>query len=337
MTTSNITPTEDTTPRRQGVLQRVLTTGVGIGLLVAVVYIAGTENLADLRHLRVLPTALAALSSLGVTGLVALRWGVLVNALAGEKVASWTDYYHYHIVSRSIGFLLPKDIADVSGRTAWLYQTGRVSVVQGGASVLLDRLYDFANNLVFVLAVIPYWAGWVNASTGWGIVLALPVIMGGVFYVFFDTTVSLLRWLYQTMRRIKLVARRLPETPNLGDLDRGTLVRAYMLSTAKGWFMIARFVLIGLAVSPPIPAGQIVFAMPLAQLSYALAFTPGGLGIFEAGWLAALTLSEVAAESISLYLISQRLIIMVSILLLGLLSQARFVIAGRRAKASGPQ
>ncbi len=97
--------------------RHLLLLAVGLALFGSFVYLGGVESLRQLGHMRLVPLAGVLATTLGITTITALRWGMLANALVGRRVASWLAYYHYLVVSRAWGFVLPKDLTDLGGRT----------------------------------------------------------------------------------------------------------------------------------------------------------------------------------------------------------------------------
>lgn len=304
--------------------------GVGLALLGLLISLGGGDSLCRLGRMRPLPLVEALLVTLGITGATAGRWGILANALGGGRVAMWHDYYHYFVVSRALGFILPKDVTDLGGRTVWLNQLHGLGLFRAGASVLFDRLLDLLCMSVFLLATLPYWLGWVQAPVGIGLMFGLAAAVGGLLFVSYrslmTSAVCLLNKGLLLAHRIPWLRKRLPEMLGVAGLDRGMVLRVYSFSLVKFACTAGRLVFFASALSLPISPTLILLGMPLGQLSYLFAFTPGGLGIFEAGWFAILKLGGVATEYATTFVVGQRILTLILIGMLALLSQILYVL-----------
>ena len=96
--------------------------------------------------------------------------------------------------------------------------------------------------------------------------------------------------------------------------------RIGLLSLARYLAVLAQFWTVAAGVGIAMSFFQIAAAAPLGQLAGMAGFTPGALGIQEAGWLGAFTWVGLDAVAIGLFVLSQRLIITAYFSVLSLLS-----------------
>jgi uncharacterized membrane protein YbhN (UPF0104 family) len=320
-------------PIGRGLVEHLFLLGLGLALFGLLIHLGGVESLRQLVHLRPIPLIGALLATLGITSAIAWRWGTLANALGGDRVAAWPDYFHYFIVGRALGFVLPKDIIDLGSRTVWLNHQHSLALPKASASVALDRLSDVLTFLVFLLAALPFWLGWVQAPVGIGLMLGMATLVGGLLFVVHRPLVAGAGWLLnrglRLVNQMPWLRRRSLETLDVTGLDRGMVLRVYLFGLVKFGFTAARLVLFAMALSLPISPTLILLGTPLGQLSYLFAFTPGGLGIFEAGWFAILILGGVAAGHATTFVVGQRVLTMALIAILVLCSQILFTLRRR--------
>ena len=104
------------------------------------------------------------------------------------------------------------------------------------------------------------------------------------------------------------------------DLPQRALSRAYLFAISKFLFTVIRFVFLAMALDMQVSPLIFLLGAPMGQLSFLLAFTPGGLGIFEAGWYAVLAQAGVPDNHISPFLIEQRVFTTLFVGILALLS-----------------
>ncbi len=324
----------------KSLIKHLFSLGSGLFLLGLLVFIGGTESLNQLAHMHALPLAGALLTTIGINVSIAGRWGMLANTLAGRRVASWLDYYHYFIISRAMGFVLPKDVTDLGSRTAALNQVHGMSLTQAGASVLFDRLADLLSLCIFLAATLPYWLGIASAQTTFVLMGVFPLVVGVAVVLAHRQFIAATIWLFNSLlglfRYIPVLRRRSPKRLEATALDRPTVIGVYLWSLLKFGFTAARMVCFALAIGVPIPAALLILGTPPGQLSYLFAFTPGGLGIFEAGWFAILSVAGVASEHVTAYVVGQRLLTLLLIILLALLSQGLYLLRHYRRGQGQP-
>ena len=313
----------------KGLLKHLFFFGSGLFLFGLFVYLNRAEGWHHLRHVRLLPLAVALLASFGITASIAIRWGTLANAVGGGRKAAWHDYYHYFIISRILGFILPKDITDLAGRTAWLNQSHGFSLPQSGASVVLDRLFDVGTTAMFLAASLLYWLGWVSAQVAIGLMLAFTAVVGVLSLVCHKRFLIGLTWVidggFRLIHLLPWIGKRSSNSLQLTSLEQGVVQRVYLFSLFKFGCTTGRLVLFALALNVPISPTLILLGTPVAQLTYLFAFTPGGLGIFEAGWLAILILGEVSRDHAMIFVVGQRILTVILVGLLAVLSQLLYM------------
>ncbi len=307
-------------------VRHALLLSIGLGLIAGIVALGSAESLERLGHLEPAPTALAFAATIGLTGAVATRWRLLADALAGRAAARWRHYYHYFIVSRLLGFVLPKDVTDLGSRTLCLARFHQVPMAPAGASVLFDRLFDLGTAGMMLVAALPYWLGWISAASGIVVMAAVALSVGVAFLVLHRTIMAVpIRVLNLVGRTIARLRHRQPaESLSADALDRDVVLHAYAISLAKFSLTAGRMVLFCAALGLDVDPWLVVMATPVGQMAYALAFTPGGLGIFEAGWFGILRHAGVDAESAAAIVVGQRLLTLFMIGILAALSQASF-------------
>lgn len=316
----------------KGLVQHLLLLVVGIAIIAVLVYISGFDSLKQFEHLQPVPVVAASLATVGITGAIAGRWGILTNALAKTQVAGWLDYYHYVIISRLVGFVLPKDLMDLGGRAGALNRLHNLPLAQASACVLLDRVFDLVSIALFLPITLLYWLGWVTAwptaALMFGIAVLAPVTLCLAYKSIAAHGIRLLnagsRFFPQTNKRLSQVLDNI-------SLDQSVIVKTYLLSLAKFVFTGLRFVCFALALDLPISPFIIFFGLPIGQLSYLLAFTPGGLGIFEAGWFGILSAGRIAPEPATAFIVGQRIL---TIMIIGILAASSQIIFTLRSRAN---
>lgn len=323
--------------RRTGILSHIVRLGLGLGLVVAIVAVGGLEGLQNLGALDPLFVLVALASTLGIVAAIAVRWRLLLHAMVHRRVARFGDYVHYFLVSRLLGYVLPKDASDIGSRVAHLSRVHGVPVSQAGGSVVFDRLFDALTVGLAAVAAFAHWLGWFGPEEAIGVMVGLAVVVGGVLAAAHRPLMHApIRLFNATDALVRRIARRDPR-PDGGPLaperlGRGVVVGAYVASVAKFAITAIRNVAYAAALGLPIPAVVLVLASPLAQLAYLVAFTPGGLGIFEAGWVGTLRMAEVELATATAFAVGHRVLTLAFIASLTATSHVLRVVLRREAR-----
>lgn len=277
---------------------------------------------------------------MAITALMAARWGIINNSVRGipTKRASWFEYYHYTITGRLLGLFLPKDLSAIFAKSAWLKVRHQQRVTETGVSAILDRLFDLLMATIMLAAVLPFWLGIIapreTVATMAGLcvcVLLLSLYQGP----------KMLTLCNMALRKFSWLLHRLPiEKGNYHDMaiqpqqvKHHLFAKLFLISLAKFCLTSARLALFSAALGLAIPGHVILFSTPVGQFSYLFAFTPGGLGIFEAGLFGALTLSGTQQGIATLFILGQRVFTTVFIVILATVSQLVFL-ARKRGNSS---
>lgn len=297
---------------------------LGAAIFSCLIYYGSSRTLATLGNLDAV-FLLAALAATVLIGLsVSLRWGLLANAMARRRVASYFEYYYYFIISRALGFLLPKDVTDFGMRSLLLKRLHGYRLAKSGSSVVLDRMFDAGTTGILLLAVLPFWTELSGAGNTIVLIIILTTAAGAVFWLAHAQVLAILekvtRWGMQLAGRIPRIKKHLQFQPDYSWLGRDKLLILYLLSLTKFALTAARLIFFSLAMGLPISPTLILLGTPLGQLSYVFAFTPGGLGIFELGWLGILSFAGVGTEDTIAFVVGQRVLTVLLVAFLALLS-----------------
>ncbi|MBE2220920.1 MAG: flippase-like domain-containing protein [Anaerolineae bacterium] len=252
----------------------------------------------------------------GFAGMVsAWRLQVAAESLTAGWVAPWRRFFYVNMTARALGLVLPRALSSLGGKSVGLRAFG-IPIARSVWIVLVDNLFDILvlgvltlpSLLLFRDLVSPL--GYYLFAGGVMIVLALLLWWG----ILTRWLLILLTWIHRIpwlSKRIKLDTQTaetiLPAPKPALQLQGLTLV----LSLAIGltYFFIAR------AISISVPLSAILASFAIVQLSLIIAVAPGGLGIFDLGWLGLLHLIGVPEDQALTFVIAQRTYIFVFVLI----------------------
>ena len=101
------------------------------------------------------------------------------------------------------------------------------------------------------------------------------------------------------LSRYPIMNKLIGSVSRLGEINQSTWYRLLALSCFKYALLIGRVVLVGSAGTLGVDGWHLAAFNSLGQAGYAIGVTPGGLGVFEAGWYGILrTISDERRRSL---------------------------------------
>lgn len=308
--------------RGRAILKGVLQLLLGVGLFAGVLWWVAPpwDEIAGIIRLQPQWLLLSLLGSAVATFVTAARWKLLSEMMGGSHLP-YGIYFHYLALTRVIGQVLPTVLVDVIGRGAALKAAGSDSRLgQLIAPVVLERLLDLLlplSLLGWALAVhLQLLPAWLDPWSSLGLLVALFVL---VAIPMLHPLVRVALLAYGWIRRLRRHDRTLPLPP-------APLVTV-QLSARIVTFGVLRYASIqfqywgaGAGLGVMLAPLVLVMATPLAQLAGLVGITPGGLGMQEGGWVAALEQLGEAPAAIVVFMAGTRIMMSVNFGVLALLS-----------------
>lgn len=260
---------------------------------------------------------LVALLIYGVVGIIsALRLRVVAQALTSDEVGSRRRFYYLSMTARVLGLVLPRGISTLGGKSVGLRALG-ISLRRSLWIVLMDNIYDI---LTLGLAAIPaifFLQDQIGVVSLVVLTLALWALLAlalwltvsrGKVAAIFEWLLARVPWLSQRLELDDRIAAHL--FPRAGPA-----LSALLHTAVLNVLLIATYAAISRALELSAPFWLFAAAFPITQLSLVIAVAPGGLGIFDLGWLGLLRLGGMPQEEALTFVVAQRAFIYVFVLL----------------------
>ena len=260
----------------------------GVLIISTLMWFGGAGMLRAIANASLLPQ----LGALGVGMLTyvvaARRWQAVTNSLCGRPVATFREFLRARVITGSVGFLMPRELAESGGRALWLTRFRMVPGLIAVQSIVIDRLCDLLFALLALLPTLALVAGFTSAPmatllTGLGCVavvgigpIALRPLIAGSGPAF--------GYMAARLSRYPIMNKLIGSVSRLGEINQSTWYRLLALSCFKYALLIGRVVLVGSAGTLGVDGWHLAAFNSLGQAGYAIGVTPGGLGVFEAGW-----------------------------------------------------
>ncbi|MBU0703757.1 MAG: flippase-like domain-containing protein [Chloroflexi bacterium] len=247
--------------------------------------------------------------------LSATRLQLVARSLAGQELAPWRRFYYLTMTACALGLVVPRSLSTLGGKSVGLRALG-VSLKRSFWTVLLDNLFDLVLLGVLIVPSLLFLEGWVSSGTFTALTLGSILMLAGALW--WVTTAGRLLPLVRWLKRIPRLESAL-RIDHAGIIDllptRPTALRALGLSALLNGALATRFYYIARAVGVAHPWLIFIAGFPMTQLSLVLAVTPGGLGLFDAGWYGVLLLGGMPHQEALTFVIAQRAYIFVFVLI----------------------
>ncbi len=285
---------------------------LSFGLFGIIVWYAGPEPwrqllLADRR------TLLLAFCVHGSASMVAaIRLRFLTQSITGRRQPAWRRFYYLTMSARALGLILPRTVSAIGGKTVGLRAMG-VPIKYAVWIIVVDNLFDVTLLFFTAIPALLFMRGLISAGL---FLLLIPAAIGLLALLIWwllrnNHLETVLNWL----RRIPWLARRL----DFGEKRPFPPAKDALI--ALGWSVLLNgiiaisFYTIGRSIGVPVTLPLLLASYPLVQLSLIIAIAPGGLGIFDAGWLGLLRLGGIPEAVALAFVVAQRAFVYVFVLI----------------------
>lgn len=298
------------------------------------VWVSGPENLARVRETDLRYAFLVLGATVGIIIPAALRWDLVLRALLPGYQFPLGTSLRVVLLGLALGQVTTTDVGSASSRLVYLTQGRQVPLGQASYSVLLDRWLD----VLVLLLLIPASALALPGILSPAAALLLMGIASGLFVVLaarWPTMVSAPLWWgigVATFLLKRVLKHRAAQELGIAQRQLGAadLARAFGLSFARMFFVGIRTWLVLLAVGSELSFGDLWLLLPLAQATLLVPITPGGLGIYEAGWYGILIARGVSPEETLLFVVLNRVLSVVALLIITAASELASLLVRRR-------
>jgi len=237
--------------------------------------------------------------------IAALRWYLILAGSFSFSGITFIKLFRIVMLGRIVGTSTHQFLGDVGSRSLYLKSEGH-SLQAAGVSIMTEKLLE---GLMFLSVVIAFWLSLLDPQG------MIPVC------VFVFASFLLLFLLTRFVNPIVAVIERFFTRPHAVLKEMSSQAKnlglALVLLTALKYLSVTlRFLVIFHLCRINLDFVKCFWGTACAQLGLMVGITPGGLGFVEAGWTGALHFYDIDPGLISRFLIVQRLLITISVVLL---------------------
>lgn len=296
---------------------RLLLQFLSVLLFIFILWWAGPDPWVQISRGKILPV-LTAFSLHGVATLIsAIRLKMITQSVTPQmQLPSLARFYSINILSRALGIVMPRSISGMGGKAAGLNRLG-ISLRRSLWIVMLDNLFDILVLTTLSIPALLFLTKTIDRTAF--LPLCIASLTAPAFFTWWGANPRHAAFLLDKMMHIQWLANRF----KLRELEidsllpsQKTSLAALLWSIALNFTLAFSFYFMGQAVSLQSEWSAYLASYPLAQLSLIIALAPGGLGIFDLGWLGLLQASGIPESAALTYVVAQRAYVTIYILIL---------------------
>ncbi len=298
--------------------QTVLGYLIGLAILVTLIYLGGVKSIQATFSPNPGFLLLTFIAHLALSTISAIRWGYMINVMEKYKVCSYYSYFFAFISGNFFGQYISRAGGDLLLRPSILNRISGVSLKNGFYAVFLEKVLDIIFIFIVLIPAILYLF---NLTTGFISLLILSVSLIFLLYLFVWKNIGLLAVLKKLLERIFFILKKMfllnrlakdrylekiRHLDKLALFEREALLNLFTMTLVRYLTVVCRLYFLAIALDLSIPLPVLFVGLPIAQLSLALSFTPGGLGVLEGGWYAVFAIAGIPQVDRVTFLIGQR-------------------------------
>lgn len=321
-------------------LRTALKLALGLGLLAGLVYwlLPGADELrAALARAELRPGWLGVclLATCAATLVTSARWRLMAEAMGGNRLPL-VAYFHSLALTKILGQVSSAFVMDIVGRGVALRAAGsQRGLGHAITQAVLERVFDLVLPVMLLAWALVAWRGGWDGPAATGSFAGVCLLFAALAAVCLAPLTRLALRVYAAARALRARIRRIPDSDEPLDppvVDRRLAVRIGVYSLLRYLSAMLLFWSTAAGIGVDFSFFQIAAATPIGQLAGMLGFTPGALGIQEAGWVGGFKWVGADDAAIALFVLSSRLVMTTSFAVLVLASWPLL----RRSRAHQP-
>lgn len=309
-------------------LLRIFLGAIIIGI---VVWASDPASWDRIKEARPAPAAMVFVLSALLVLVSAWKWRLVLRALGPGAAYNIADLFRVFNLGVALGIVVSQDVGMATSRITYLSRNEKMGVRQASFSVFLDRWFDLV-----ALAVVTPASGLFLMdlmSTTYSVAFMLvsftlllaaslvwPTAATSLFTAGFEIITSFIRRFVQRWKAIGQVT----SAESAEAISRTQLIYILTLSLVRILIVGVRAWLVMIALGMDLSLVDTLLLVPVVQLTLLISFTPGGLGFYDAGWYGILLAMGISQGDALLFILVQRALITVSILLTVALTEIPF-------------
>lgn len=302
---------------------------LGITLVYFLIRISGLsfkelfERCANIKFTYIL--LMIALSFLSIF-LKSIRWSLIVRILTDRDKFPRGFFFYYTCISTLMTQIVSQAFVNIGVKTLSLKYKQNINVIEGSSTGVIEHLLNILIILASALPSFLFVTKLVSPSLAIGLSLMLIififVLTNSYYYLMLKYTYATISFAYNIIGKIPFLKRfasyDLSFSNSTTEIKKTCAMKLLIFSVLIYYALLIRFYIYGGALNIDIPFFQFILTFPIVYIINAIGITPGSIGISEFGWFGVLLFIGVGREDASIYIVSQRIFSIISILIITL-------------------
>lgn len=258
--------------------------------------------------------------------LKSIRWSLIVRILTDKDKLPRGFFFYYTCISTLMTQIISQAFVNIGVKTLSLKYKQNVNVIEGSSTGVIEHVL---NILVILASVLPSFL-FVTKIIPIPLAIALSLILiicilvltNYYYYLLLKYTYAIISFVYKIIGKIPFLKRfasyDLSFTDATSEIKKTCALKLLIFSVLIYYALLIRYYIYGGALGIDIPFFQLVLTFPIVYIINAIGITPGSIGISEFGWFGVLLFIGVGREDASIYIISQRIFSIISILIVSI-------------------
>lgn len=228
-----------------------------------------------------------------------VRWKLISDEIAGRKTASFLSFLSIYLRTISLGQFISQSGSLLVARPIYMRKKYNFTYKESFITLFIEKVADLY--YVFVFFLIFLFNFFFNNH--WITLSILLFFISSLIFVYKIQKIE--KYIYWILKKIGKIKKKNVNI-DLKKLEFHSYKKLAILSIIRFFAYGLRFFLLAKAINLSISYTDILLGMPIAQLSLIFAFTPGALGVLEAGWSGVLKIFQYSNNTIGYFVLGFR-------------------------------
>lgn len=301
----------------------------GITLVYSLIRISGLsfkelyERCANIEYTYILLMIALAFLSLF---LKSVRWSLIVRILTDKDEFPRGFFFYYTCISTLMTQIVSQAFVNIGVKTLSLKYKQNISVIEGSSTGVIEHVLNILIILASALPSFLFVTELIPQSLAIGISLMLIIIVfvltNNYYYLMLKYIYAAILFIYNIIGKIPILKRfagyDLSFSDSTSEIKKRCAMKLLIFSVLVYYALLIRYYIYGGALNIDIPFFPFILTFPIVYIINAIGITPGSIGISEFGWFGVLLFIGVGKEDASIYIVSQRVFSIISILIISL-------------------
>lgn len=252
------------------------------------------------------------------------RWSLIVRLLTNKEKFPNGFFFHYTCLSTLMAFFVSQTFSHLGVKTLSLKYKQDIRVIEGSSTVVIEHILNFliilASALPSFLFVAKLLPGIPALCASIALIISIFMVTNYYYSLMLKYIYAAISFVYKIIGKISFVKRvvnfELSFNAPQSDMKKINALKLLLFSVIIYYGLLIRYYIYAGALHIEVPLLQFILTFPIVYIISIVGITPGAIGIAEFGWFGVLLFIGVGREEASVFVISQRVFSVFSMLII---------------------